>query len=79
MVQRLRLCASTAGSMGSIPGGRTNILHAAAMAKKFKKKKKNAYKAALTGYGPELRYTVGHRRLGQEEIVENEVNIEIEE
>ena len=78
MVQRLRVCASTAGSMGSIPGGRTNILHAAAMAKKLKKKK-NASKAALTGYGPELRYTVGHRRLGQEEIVENEVNIEIEE
>ena len=77
MVQRLRLCASTAGSMGLIPGGRINILHAAAMAKKLKKK--NAYKAALTGYGPELRYTVGQRRLGQEEIVENEVNIEIEE
>ena len=78
MVQRLRLCASTAGSMGSIPGGRTNILNTSAMAKKLKKKK-NAYKATLTGYGPELWYTVRQRRLGQEEIIENEVNIEIEE
>ena len=33
MVQWLRLCISNAGGMGSIPGGGTKILHAAAAAK----------------------------------------------
>ena len=37
-VQQLKLCASTAGGAGSIPGQGTKFLRA--VAKKFKKKKK---------------------------------------
>ena len=39
-VQRLRLCASTAGGMGSIPGWGTKIPHAAQHCQKIKRKKK---------------------------------------
>ena len=38
-VQWLRLCASIAGAMGSIPGGGTNNPHAKQLKKKKKKKK----------------------------------------
>ena len=34
VVQRLRLCASTAGGLGSIPGRGTRILHAAQSSQK---------------------------------------------
>ena len=39
MVQGLRLCASTAGGTGSIPGWGTKMLHATSMAKKTNKQK----------------------------------------
>ena len=39
VVQWLRLCASTAGGTGSIPGQGTKILHAEWHGQKFKKKK----------------------------------------
>ena len=39
-VQWLRLCASTAGGMGSIPGWGTKIPHAAQYGQKEKRKKK---------------------------------------
>ena len=38
MVQCLRLCTSTAGGMGSIPGQATKIVHALRFSQKKKKK-----------------------------------------
>ena len=38
-VQWLRLCASTAGGTGSIPGWRTKILHASPCGQRVEKKK----------------------------------------
>ena len=54
-VQWLRLCASTAGGTGSIPGWRTKILHATKGGQKIKKKKKdwqivkNRFRAGVRG------------------------------
>ena len=38
MVQGLRLCASSAGDMGSIPGGETKSPHAVWLSQKIKEK-----------------------------------------
>ena len=42
VVQWLRLCASTTGGLGSIPGQGTKILHATSCNQKKKKKKQNS-------------------------------------
>ena len=41
VVQRLRFCASTAGGMGSIPGGGTKIPHVGQHGQKKKKQNTN--------------------------------------
>ena len=52
--QWLRLCASTAGGTGSIPGHRTKIPHAICAAKKKKKKEKSkVVLLVLWGFGRE--------------------------
>ena len=49
MVQWLRLCASTAGGTGSIPDGRTKILHAEQRGHFFFKKKEGQKKCVGKG------------------------------
>ena len=44
-VQWLGFCASTAGDMGSIPGGRTKILHALMHGQKQKRKRRRKKKS----------------------------------
>ena len=46
-IQWLRLCASNAGGMGSIPGWGTKVPHAVQPAKKLNKTEQNIYERKL--------------------------------
>ena len=59
MVQWLRLCAPKAGGMGSIPGWRTKILHAAwCNQKKERKKNKSFYFTITYSFSNALTYII---------------------
>ena len=58
VVQWLRICASTAGGMGSIPGWGTKIPHAAQSSQKQTKKKINGN--PWTGDQCDLTASYGH-------------------
>ena len=54
VVQWLRLCASTAGGKGSIPGQGTKIPHAVLCSQKKRKKKRKKWKKKKLPYDPAI-------------------------
>ena len=65
MVQRFRLCASTAGSGGSIPGRGTKIL--ASHAAQPKKKEKEEISEVALWLGPRVKWEAKTRMSGRKD------------